>query len=254
MSLGVLAACQDDESEVITDTSPVSEVGGEYETQETTDSDDADGGDIHSEEEPGEQGICEIDPDAPHPFATALMEYMASYDDVRAYVVTLDDDGTMGVYITVPNIRRVFAYDNDTGKYIYLPLETLFYIQDGELFQIDVSDQWLFVAGKDHRLMSRLYGHTHIVEIIWKLELGRLEVSTRLVYFSDEYLSYLLDDYDAVAEMARRDSLAEYAREKYGLVALPPPDFGHMQNTEDQTAQILAMTISCELPPIIGIG
>jgi hypothetical protein len=79
-----------------------------------------------------------------------------------------------------------------------------------------------------------------------------LEVSTRLEYFSDEYLSYLLDDYDAVAEAMRRDAHAEYAREKYGLVALPPPYFGHMGNTEDQTAQILAMTKSCDPSSMIG--
>jgi len=93
--------------------------------------------------------------------------------------------------------------------------------------------------------MERLCTHTHIIEIIYKLEFGRLEVSTRLEYFSDEYLSMLFDDYDLVSQLiAERDAFAEYAREKYGLVALPPPSLGHMQNTEDQTAQILAMTIN----------
>ena len=73
-----------------------------------------------------------------------------------------------------------------------------------------------------------------------------MEISTRLEYFSDEYLSTLFDGNDVVAEfIAERDAFAEYAREKYGLVALPPPNFGHMQNTEDQTAQILAVTINC---------
>ncbi|MCL2397328.1 MAG: hypothetical protein FWC93_04605, partial [Defluviitaleaceae bacterium] len=93
---------------------------------------------------------------------------------------------------------------------------------------------------------ERIYTHTHIVEIIYKLEFGRLEVSTRLEYFSDEYLSVLFDDYDAISQfIAERDIFAEYAREKYGLVALSPPNFGHMRNTKDQTAQILAMTINC---------
>jgi len=54
------------------------------------------------------------------------------------------------------------------------------------------------------------------------------------------------DNYDAVAaQIAHREASAEYAREKYGLVALLPPNFGHMRNTQNQTEQILAMTISC---------
>jgi len=185
----------------------------------------------------------------PHPFAAALMEYMAGYDGVvRAYLATLDDDGTMGVLTTRP-ATRFRAWDDYENKYDYFYGRSgvLFYIQDGDVLQIDVSCWWLFVAGRYNRLMVRIYGHTHIVEIIHKLEFGRLETSTRLQYFSDEYLSYLFDgDYDAVAELiAERDAQAEYAREKYGLVALPPPNFGHMQNTDDQTAQILAMTINC---------
>jgi len=179
-----------------------------------------------------------------HPFATALREYMAGYDGVvRAYLATLDDDGTMGVLTVRPTTRVL--YDYDFREYRYGPSTTLFYIQDDELFQIDASG-WFFVAGRYNRLMERLYAHTHIVEVVYKLELGRLEISTLLSYFSDEYISYLLDDYDAVAEsIAYRDARAEYAREKYGLVALPPPNLGHMRNTECQTAQILAMTINC---------
>jgi len=180
-----------------------------------------------------------------HPFATALREYRADYDGVvHAYLATLDDDGTMGVLTTRPNTRVLFDYCN--REYAYGPSGTLFYIQDGDLFQIDVSG-WLFVAGRYNRLMERLYAHTHIVEFIYKLEFGRLEISTQLEYFSDDYLSMLFDEYDVVAELiAERNALAEYAGEKYGLVAqLPPPNFGHMRNTEDQTAQILAMTINC---------
>ena len=120
----------------------------------------------------------------------------------------------------------------------------MFFILDGELFQMDVWNRGLFEAGRYNQLMSRHYAHTHIVEIIYKLEYGRLEVSTRLDYFSDEYLSYLIDDNDFIAEIiSERDARAEYARAKYGLVALPPPSFGHKRNTEDQTALILAMTI-----------
>ena len=183
----------------------------------------------------------------PHPFATALKEYMAGYDGVvRAYLVTLDDDGTMGVLTTRPTTRLLVDYDS--GEYGYGPSGMLFYIQYGDLFQIDVSDwsNWLFVSGRYNRLVERIYAHTHIVEFIYKLEFSRLEISTHLEYFSDEYLSYLFDEYDVVAEIiAERDAHAEYAREKYGLVALSPPNFGHIQNTEDQTAQILAMTVNC---------
>jgi hypothetical protein len=183
-----------------------------------------------------------------HPFATALMEYIEGYEgDVLAYLATLDDDGTMGVLTTRPTTRyRVWNDYDDSYDYAYGISGTLFYMQDDEVFQIDVSDRWLFVAGRYNRLMVRQYGHTHIVEIIYKLESDRLETSTRLEYFSDEYLSMLFDDDDIVAELAtERDALAEYARERYGLIAQPPPNFGHMQNTEDQTAQILSMTINC---------
>jgi hypothetical protein len=125
-------------------------------------------------------------------------------------------------------------------------------MQDGELFQIGA--EGLFVSGRYNRLVERIHAHTHIVEVIYKLEFGRLEISTYLQYFSDEYLSMTFDgyrdvadeDYGAVVErIAERESRAEYARERYGLVALLPPNFGHMRNTECQTAQILAMTINC---------
>jgi len=179
----------------------------------------------------------------PHPFAAVLREYMAGYDgDVHAYLATLDDDGTIGVLTTRPTTRALVDYD--TGEYAYAPSGTLFYIQDGDLFQIDVSG-WLFVAGRYNRLMEHLDAHTHIVEVIYKLKFDRLEISTRLEYFSDDYLSMLFDEYDIEEFIAERDALAEYAREKYGLVAQLPPTFGHMRNTEDQTAQILAMTINC---------
>ena len=179
----------------------------------------------------------------PHPFAAALREYMAGYDGVvHAYLATLDDDGTIGVLTTRPTTRSLVDYD--TGEYAYGPSGTLFYIQDGDLFQIDVSG-WLFVAGRYNRLMERLDTHTHIVEVIYKLELGRLEISTRLEYFSDDYLSMIFDEYDVAEFIAERDVLAEYVKEKYGLIAQLPSNFGHMRNTEDQTAQILAMTINC---------
>jgi len=184
------------------------------------------------------------DPTAPHPFATALKDYMEDYDGVvRAFLVTLDDDGTMGVLATRPTTRELVGYDSE--EYGYGFSGTLFYIQDGELFQIDAS--WLFVSGKYNRLVDRVHGHTHEAEFIFKLEFGRLETSTRLEYFSDEYLEYLSDgNYDWLAErIFERDSRAAYAREKYGLVSLLPPNFGHMRNTQDQTAQILAMTANC---------
>jgi len=74
----------------------------------------------------------------PHPFATALRKYVAGYDGVvHAYLATLDDDGTVGVLTTRPTTRILVDYD--TGKYAYGPSGMLFYIQDNELFQIDVS-------------------------------------------------------------------------------------------------------------------
>jgi len=169
---------------------------------------------------------------------------MAGYSGVvRAYLATLDDDGTMGVLTTRPTTRVLADYG--TGEYRYGPSGTLFYMQNGDLFQIDVSG-WLFVAGRYNRLMERIYTHTHVIELIYKLELGRLEISTHQEYFSDEYLSMLFENYDVVAEfIAERDALAAYAREKYGLVALSPSNYGHMRNLEDQTTKILAMTINC---------
>ena len=182
----------------------------------------------------------------PHPFATALLEYKAGYDGVvRAYLATLDDNGTMGVLTTRPTTRILWDYDY--REYHYGNSGMLFYIQDDELFQIDVSGGWwLFVAGRYNRLMSRHYAHTHIAETIWKLEFGRLETSMLLSYFSDEYLSFLFDnDYGSAEQIAYRDERTAYAGERYGLVAKLSPDFGHMRNTECQTAQILAMTINC---------
>ena len=183
--------------------------------------------------------------DAPHPFAIALMEYLANYDGVvHAYLATLDDYGTIGVLTTRPTTRILVDYD--FGEYAYGPSSTLFYIQDGDLFQIDVSSYWLFVSGRCNRLMQRIYAHTHIVELIYKVEFGRLEVSARLDLFSDEYMLIILEDYDAVARaIAERDALVEHVREKYGLAALPYPYLGHMRNAEHQTDQILAMTLSC---------
>ncbi|MCL2372945.1 MAG: hypothetical protein FWC78_06040 [Defluviitaleaceae bacterium] len=198
----------------------------------------------------------------PHPFAVALKAFMADYDGVvRAYLTTLDDDGTIGVFVRPTTKIGVFDYWYEEYMYIYRHFGTVFYIQDGELFQID---PWGFVAGRYNRLLSRYQAHTHIVEIIWKLEYGRWETSTRLEYFSDAYLFSLFNgsdngffderNFDAerinycdatLEHIAFRDTRAEYAREKYGLVALPPPNFGHIHNTEDHTAQILAMTINC---------
>jgi len=179
----------------------------------------------------------------PHPFAIALRAYMAGYDGVvHAYLATLDDDGTMGVLTT--RLTTSALVDYDTGAHAYGPSGTLFYMQNGDLIQVDAPG-WLFVAGRYNRLMERMYTHTHVVEVIYKLAFSRLEVSTRLEYFSDEYLLMLFDEYDVVAFIAERDALAEYAREKYGLVAQLPPNFGHMRNTEHQTDQILAMTINC---------
>lgn len=74
----------------------------------------------------------------PHPFATALKEFMADYDGVaRAYLATLDDDGTIGVLVRPSTKRRVFDYGYEEYVYVYEHSGTMFYIQDDELFQID---------------------------------------------------------------------------------------------------------------------
>jgi len=187
----------------------------------------------------------------PHPFAMALMEYMAGYDGaVRAYFVTLDDDGTMGVLTSKKPSLEFCEY---WEEYVYRHPGALFYLQGDDLFKVDTDG--LFVSGRYNRLMGRYYAHTFLVEVVYKLEFGRLEASTRLEYFADEYLSYLFDgDYDIVLEhIAERDALAEYAREKYGLFAQSPPNLGHMPNTQCQTAQILAMTINC-MPSLACAG
>ena len=177
----------------------------------------------------------------PHPFATALREYMENYDGVvRADLVTLDDDGAIGMLISrMPTLEFSEYWEDYVNKYH----ETLFFMQNGNLFQLNTSG--LFVSGRYNRLVGRFHTHTFMVENIYKLEFGRLEVSTSLEYFSDEYLSMLFDNYNVVAELiSERDALSEAAIEKYGLVAQSPPNLGHMQNTQDQTAQILAMTVN----------
>jgi len=174
-------------------------------------------------------------PANPHPFATILREIIEDYGDVsRAYLVTLDDDGTIGMLIVT-----------ETRSVLYDSTRTLFYIHDGKIFQINASE--LFPVGRYNRLMARFHGHTHITEIIYKVENGRLATSTRLEYFSDGYLAMVFeDDYDSIAySIARREAHAEYAREKYGLVAVLHPNFGHMRNTEHHTTHILAMTVDC---------
>ena len=180
--------------------------------------------------------------DIPHPFAVALKEYMANYDDVvSAYLVTLDDNGAIGVLTSrIPVMVRQLWNEPDEYIYFYEPLGTLFYLQNDELYQMNANR--VFVSGRYNRLLSRIYAHTHIVEFVYKLEYNKLVVSTRLEYFSDDYLLYLLDDYDIAAKfITERD----YIREKYGLGAPLPLHMGRMQNTECQTAQILAMTINC---------
>ena len=170
------------------------------------------------------QVIFSLEVTCPHPFAGALREYVAGDEPIQAaYLVTLDDDGTQGMLVTRP-----------------AGLSSLFYLQDGAVHQISIPGE-IFPAGRDNRLMTRLYPHTHVIEHVYKLAFGQLEISTRLEYFSDEYLAYLFEgDEDRVAAfISQRDAHAKYAQEKYGLVPLPPPYLGHERSTEDQTAKIL---------------
>ena len=178
--------------------------------------------------------------DAPHPFAIALEEHIQGYDGVvRAFLVTLDDYGTIGV-MTARTPEKLL-YDYDLQLYVYVPPVTLFFIQDGNVHQLETT--WIFASGRYYRLMDRLYGHTHMVEHIYVLEDGRLQIATRLEYFTDEYLMYLFEnDYEAVAGIiTHRDSF----REKDGLPIPPLPNPWVMENVQEQNSEILALTINC---------
>ena len=182
----------------------------------------------------------------PHPFVAALEEYMEDYDGaVRAFLVTLDDNGTLGVLATKTPVWTIFDYD--LQEYKYTSIATLFFVEGGNIHQVDASG--LFVSGKYNRLMNRLYAHTHIVEFIYVLENGQLREATRLEYFDDDYLLYLHDfDHEAVAEIiARRNAL----REMYGLGLHPLPNPWLMEHIQDQAAEILAMTTDC-VPSLIS--
>lgn len=171
---------------------------------------------------------------------------MEDYDGaVRAFLVTLDDNGTLGVLATKTPVWTIFDYD--LQEYKYTSIATLFFVEGGNIHQVDASG--LFVSGKYNRLMNRLYAHTHIVEFIYVLENGQLREATRLEYFDDDYLLYLHDfDHEAVAEIiARRNAL----REMYGLGLHPLPNPWLMEHIQDQTAEILAMTTNC-VPSLIA--
>ena len=180
-------------------------------------------------------------PAEPHPLAMALRAYTEDYDGVvRAFWVTLDDQGTTGVLATKTPEWVLFNYD--WQEYGYISVATLFFMEGGQVRQVGASG--LFAAGKYNRLMDRLYAHTHIVEYIYALENGQLQPTTRLEYFADDYLLQLFNyDPEAIAgTVASRNNL----REMYGLEPHPVPNPWLMEGIEDQTALILAMTIHCE--------
>ena len=173
----------------------------------------------------------------PHPFSVALSDYMAAYDGViRAFLVTLDDFGSIGMFVA--KTPELVLFDYDLQEYYYSSVATLFFMDNDDLHQVGASG--LFVSGRYNRLMTRLYAHTHIVEFIYVLENGQLHESTRLEYFEDDYLLYLSGG-NFGAERNRRDAL----REKNGLDFRPLPNPWLMENMQDQTDKILAMTINC---------
>ena len=174
----------------------------------------------------------------PHPFALALSEHIENYNGVvRAFFVTLDNSGTIGILAT--KTPEWVLFDYDMQEYRYSSIATLFFMQDDDLAQLDVSG--LFVSGRYNRLMSRLYAHTHIVEFIYALEHGELQTSTCLKYFEDDYLRYLLGNEAATEAIAERNTL----REQYGLPVRPLPNPWLMESIPNQTEQILSMTINC---------
>ena len=177
-----------------------------------------------------------------HPFAVALCEYMGGYDGaVRAFLVTLDDNGTIGVLAT--KTPEWVLFDYDLQEYNYSSVATLFFMEGDNLHQFDASG--LFASGRYNRLMNRLYAHTHTVEFIYIIENGQLQPTTRLEFFDDDYLLYLFEgDHEAVAERVVHRTAT---RESYGLDPILCNNPWLMEGIQDQTIQILAMTINCAL-------
>jgi hypothetical protein len=178
-------------------------------------------------------------PANPHPLAKALGDYIAGNiavhnpvilypelyrisSEVRsAELVTLDDMGTMGVLLEI---------DDDVIS------KVLLYIYNDELLYS--LQGWVghgaFGAGRYNRLMSDSHGQAHI----YTLESGRLVIST---WWVDAYVGWGGDQFRFNGQYVTEDefnTLVECALVRYGMD-------GPWVYRDDQTDQILAMTINC---------
>ena len=182
----------------------------------------------------------------PHPLARALRDYMAGniviYNPYILYpelyrissqiriaeLVTLDDIGTMGVLLEID--------DGAMSKVLlYMYNDKLFYSLQGW------SSHGAFGSGRYNRMMSDMHGQVHI----YTLESGRVVISTSWVDASLDGGSFYFNG-KPVAE-DEFNTLAEHARAKYGMDGAGVDRF----DRDDQTMQILAMTINC-VPSLVN--
>jgi hypothetical protein len=183
--------------------------------------------------------------DNSHPFAIALREYMDGYSGIiHAYLAALDDSGTLGVLAVRATTATLVDYD--ANLYRYGVEATLFYLHNGEVLSFNANG--LSVQGIHNRLVRILHAHTHTIEIIYTLESGAIVESTRIEYFEDSYLYYLVGA-GARELIAERNAL----RARYGLIAPPPAwDAWTLHLNYHQTDQILAMTADSSISVTIN--
>ena len=185
--------------------------------------------------------FADTDLDEPHPLARALRDYMGGNievwntyleyripsDVVFAELVTLDDNGTMGVLLEI-----------DCGAMH----QVLLYVYDDELFYrlVGWSHYRAFGAGRYNRLMSGLYGGISV----FSLESGSLVISTS--WLDDTWDGYYYFFNSQPVTENEFNTLVMYAKVRYGV------DGGwydicccNRYDRGDQTMQILAMTINC---------
>ena len=174
-------------------------------------------------------------PTNPHPLNRALRDYMAGNIEVwntlyefrisnearSAELVTLDDNGTIGVLLEID--------DNVASKVLlYVYNDELFYSLEGW------STHGAFGAGRYNRMMSSMHGHVHI----YTLESGRLVISTS--WNPNWYAGFLFNGLLVTED--EFNTFVERAKTRYDLDESPAFSYG--------MAQILALTVNCtpELP------
>ena len=179
-------------------------------------------------------------PTNPHPLARALKDYMAGNiavynpyilypelhrisSEVRsAELVTLDDIGTIGVLLEID--------DGAMSKVLlYMYNDELFYSQEGW------STHGAFGSGRYNRMMSDMHGQVHI----YTLESGRVVISTSWVDASLDGGSFYFNGQPVTED--EFNTLVERAKARYGMDSACIDRL----NRDDQTMQILAMTINC---------